>query len=95
MASSVHHLCDTAAFGPTLRSIVGTMLGGIVASGSVVLSELLRPQVSNEGLHAAEQRLSHALKNETALDVLPEAYLELVAPIARTLRFRSIDGSGA
>jgi hypothetical protein len=93
MASSVHHLCDTAAFGPTLRSIVGTVLGGIVASGSVVLSELLRPQVSNEGLHAAEQRLSHALKNETALDVLPEAYLERVAPIARTLRFRSIDGS--
>jgi hypothetical protein len=93
MASSVHHLCDTAAFGPTLRSIVGTMLGGIVASGSVVLSELLRPQVSNEGLHAAEQRLSHALKNETALDVLPEAYLERVAPLARTLRFRSIDGS--
>lgn len=93
MASSVHHLCDKAAFGPTLRSIVGTVLGGIVASGSVVLSELLRPQVSKEGLHAAEQRISHALKHETALDALADAYLNLVAPVARTLRFRSIDGS--
>jgi hypothetical protein len=93
MASSVHKIVEHAQLGSALRSVVDTLIGGITAVGSVVLSEVLRPQVAKEDLHAAEQRLSRALKNETALDKLPESYLALVAPTARSLRFRSVDGS--
>jgi len=42
-----------------------------------VLSEVLRPQVRKEDLHAAEQRVSQALKNATALDTLPDVYLDM------------------
>jgi len=59
----------------------------------VVLSEVLRPQVQKEDLHAAEQRASQALKNDTALDTLPDAYLDMAAGAARSLRFRTVDGS--
>jgi hypothetical protein len=59
----------------------------------VVLSEVLRPQVQKEDLHAAEQRVSQALKNDTALDTLPDAYLDMVAEAASSLRFRTVDGS--
>jgi hypothetical protein len=93
MASSVDQIIERAQFRPALGSVVRTLLGGITAAGSVVLSEVLRPQVQKEDLHAAEQRLSHALRNETALDALPDAYLGLVAPTARSLRFRTVDGS--
>jgi hypothetical protein len=73
--------------------VVRTLLGGIAATGSVVLSEALRVQVQKEGLHAAEQRVSQALKNEAALDSLPDVYLGMVAEPARSLGFRTVDGS--
>ncbi|MEO5726310.1 MAG: transposase [Byssovorax sp.] len=58
-----------------------------------MLSEVLRPQVQKEDLHAAEQRVSQALKNATALDTLPSVYLGMVAEAASSLRFRTVDGS--
>ena len=91
--SFVHDLLKRARCRPALGSVVRTLLGGITAAGSVVLSEVLRPQVQKEGLHAAEQRVSQALKNDTALDALPDAYLDMVAEAARPLRFRTVDGS--
>jgi len=59
----------------------------------VVLSELLRPQVEKDDLHAAEQRVSQALKNDTVLDTLPDVYLDLATEVARSFRFRTVDGS--
>ena len=82
-----------AELGPRVASVVSLIIGGITAAGSVVLSELLRPQVDRDGLHAAEQRLSLALKNEAAFDALPDAYLAVAAKAARALHFRSVDGS--
>lgn len=93
VASSVHEIVERADFRPALGAVVLALLGGITATGSVVLSELLRPQVTKEELHAAEQRVSRALKDETALDKLPEVHLAMAAPVARSLRFRSVDGS--
>ena len=93
VASSVRDLVERARFRPALGAVVRTLLGGIVASGSVVLSVVLRPQVDKEDLHAAEQRVSQALKNDTELDRLPDTYLAIAAPEARSLRFRSVDGS--
>ena len=93
MDSSVHEILEHAQLREALKSIVRTVIGGITAAGSVVLSEVLRPQVDKEELHAAEQRVSQALKNAEGLDKLPEAYLAVAAPVARSLRFRSIDGS--
>ena len=91
--SFVHELIERARCRPALGSVVRTLLGGIAAAGSVVLSEVLRPQVQKEDLHAAEQRVSQALKNDTGLDTLPDAYLAMVAEPARLLRFRTVDGS--
>lgn len=91
--SFVHEVIERGRFRPALGSVVHTLLGGIAAAGSVVLSEVLRPQVQKEDLHAAEQRVSHALKNDTALDALPDVYLAMVAETARSLRFRTVDGS--
>jgi Transposase DDE domain len=91
--SSVHEILELAQLRDSLRSVVRTVVEGITAAGSVVLSELLRPQVQKEELHAAEQRVSHALQTAGELDKLPDAYLAMVAPVARALRFRSIDGS--
>lgn len=91
--SFVHELIERARCRPALGSVVRTLLGGIAAAGSVVLSEVLRPQVQKEDLHAAEQRVSQALKNDTGLDTLPDAYLAMVAEPARSLRFRTVDGS--
>ena len=91
--SFVHDVLERARFRPALGSVVRTLLGGIVAAGSVVLSEVLRPQVQKENLHAAEPRVSQALKNATALDTLPDVYLDMVAEAARPLRFRTVDGS--
>ena len=94
MASHVHELIEIAALRPAVASVVRTLLDGITATGSVVLSEALRLQVATDKeLHAAEQRASQALKHEASLDDLPKAYLGLVAPAARSLRFRSLDGS--
>jgi hypothetical protein len=93
MASSVQRILEHAQLRDALKSVVRTVVGGITATGSVVLSELLRPQVDKEDLHAAEQRISQALKNAAPLDKLPDAYLAVVAPVARSLRFRTIDGS--
>ena len=93
MASSIQEVFAHASLRPAARSVVGTLIAGITATGSVVLSEVLRAQVTKEALHAAEQRMSQALKNDSALDQLPEAYLTHIAPVARTLRFRSLDGS--
>ena len=93
VASSVHELVERAQLQDALRSVVRTVVGGITATGSVVLSEILRPQVHREGLHAAEQRVSQALQTAGGLDKLPDAYLAMVAPVAHSLRFRSIDGS--
>ena len=91
--SFVHELIERARCRPALGSVVRTLLGGIAAAGSVVLSEVLRPQVQKDDLHAAEQRVSQALKNDTALDTLPDAYLAMVAEAACPLRFRTVDGS--
>ena len=94
VASHVHNLIQHAGLRPVVGSMVATLLGGIMAAGSVVLSELLRPQVATaKELQAAEQRASQALKHETSLDDLPRAWLGLVAPIARSHRFHSLDGS--
>ncbi len=92
--SYVHEIVTRSHLRPALASVVGTLIGGITATGSVVLSEALRPQVrTTEELHAAEQRASQTLKNAAELDVLPDRYLAMVAPVARSLRFRSLDGS--
>ena len=91
--SFVHEVIERARFRPALGSVVRTVLGGIAAAGSVVLSEVLRPQVQKEDLHAAEQRVSQALKNNAALDTLPGVYLAMVAEPARALRYRTVDGS--
>lgn len=91
--SFVNHLLERVRFRPALGSVVRTLLGGIATAGSVVLSEVLRPQVQKEDLHAAEQRVSQALKNDIALDTLPDAYLDMVAEAASSLRFRTVDGS--
>lgn len=91
--SFVHALLKRARCRPALGSVVRTLLGGIATAGSVVLSEVLRPQVQKEDLHAAEQRVSQALKNDTALDTLPDVYLDMVAETASSLRFRTVDGS--
>jgi hypothetical protein len=91
--SFVHALVERARCRPALGSVVRTLLGGIAAAGSVVLSEVLRPQVQKEDLHAAEQRVSQALKNDPVLDTLPDVYLAMVAEPARSLRFRTVDGS--
>ena len=91
--SFVHQVVERARFRPALGSVVRTLLGGIAAAGSVVLSEVLRPQVQKEDLHAAEQRVSQALKNDAALDTLPDVYLAMVAEPARALRYRTVDGS--
>ena len=93
MASSVYEIVERAQLRDALRSVVNTVVRGITATGSVVLSEMLRPQVDKENLHAAEQRVSHALQTASALDKLPDAYLAVVASAAHSLRFRSIDGS--
>jgi hypothetical protein len=93
VVSSVHEIAKRARFRPALGAVVRTVIGGITATGSVVLSELLRPQVAKEDLHAAEQRVSQALMHEAALDDLPGVYLAMAAPEARSLRFRSVDGS--
>ena len=91
--SFVHALVERARCRPALGLVVRTLLGGIAAAGSVVLSEVLRPQVQKEDLHAAEQRVSQALKNAPVLDTLPDVYLAMVAEPARSLRFRTVDGS--
>jgi len=91
--SFVHEVLERARFRPALGSVVRALLGGIAAAGSVVLSEVLRPQVQKEDLHAAEQRVSQALKNDAALDTLPDVYLAMVAEPARALRYRTVDGS--
>jgi hypothetical protein len=91
--SFVHEVIERARFRPALGSVVRALLGGIAAAGSVVLSEVLRPQVQKEDLHAAEQRVSQALKNDAALDTLPGVYLAMVAEPARALRYRTVDGS--
>jgi hypothetical protein len=94
VVSSVHEFVERARFRPAVAAVVCTVLGGIQASGSVVLSEVLRAQVDNAmELHATEQRVSLTLKHETALDTLPEVYLATIAEAARSLRFRSVDGS--
>ena len=94
MASSVHGILSHAGLRPAAASIVRSVLGGITATGSVVLSEILRPQVdTKKQLRAAEQRVSHALKNDASLDLLPGSYRALVAPQARTMGYRSVDGS--
>lgn len=93
MDSFVDKIIERARFRPALGSVVHTLLGGIMAAGSVVLSEVLRPQVQKEDLHAAEQRVSQTLKNNTALDALPNVYLGIVAPAACSLRYRTVDGS--
>jgi len=64
MDSFVNSLLERAGCRPAPGSVVRTLLRGIAATGSVVLSEVLRPQVEKEDLHAAEQRMSQALKNE-------------------------------
>jgi hypothetical protein len=91
--SFVHEVIERARFRPALGSVVRALLGGIAAAGSVVLSEVLRLQSQKDELHAAEQRVSQALKNDTALDTLPDVYLAMVAEPARALRFRTVDGS--
>ena len=91
--SFVHEDIERARLRPALGSVVRALLGGIAAAGSVVLSEVLRPQVQKEDLHAAEQRVSQALKNGAALDTLPGVYLAMVAEPARALRYRTVDGS--
>ena len=91
--SFVHEVLEGARFRPALGWVVRTLLGGIAAAGSVVLSEVLRSQVEKENLHAAEQRVSQALKNDAALDTLPDVYLDMVAEPARALRYRTVDGS--
>lgn len=91
--SFVHEVIERGRFRPALGSVVRALLGGIAAAGSVVLSEVLRPQVQKEDLHAAEQRVSQALKNDTELDTLPGVYLAMVAEPARALRYRTVDGS--
>lgn len=91
--SFVNNLLERVRCRPALGSVVRTLLGGIATAGSVVLSEVLRPQVQKEDLHAAEQRVSQALKNDIALDTLPDAYLDMVAEAASSLRFRTVDGS--
>ena len=93
VASSVQEIVERAHLQDALRSVVRTVVGGITAIGSVVLSEILRPQVDKEKLHAAEQRVSNALQTADELDNLPDAYLAVAAPVAHSLRFRSIDGS--
>jgi len=91
--SFVNSLIKRAGCRPAQESVVRTLLRGIAITGSVVLSEVLRPQVRKEDLHAAEQRVSQALKNDTALDTLPDVYLDRVAETASSLRFRTVDGS--
>jgi len=68
--SFVNSLIKRAGCRSAQESVVRTLLRGIATAGSVVLSEVLRPQVRKEDLHAAEQRVSQALKNATALDTL-------------------------
>ena len=93
LASSVHAICDFAAFRPALRALVLTAVAGITASGSLLLSEILRDQVDNpRELRNAEQRLSSSLKADDAWDALPDAHLRFVAPAAPSMRFRSVDG---
>ncbi len=77
VASSIQQFVDRTGFRPALGSVLRTLLGGVMASGSVVLSEVLRAQVAKEDLHAKEQHVSQALKNESALDQLPEVYLTM------------------
>lgn len=93
MQTCVQKINELAQFRPALSSVVGQVVQGIMATGSVVVSELLRLQVTKECLHAAEQRVTQALKNQEALEQLPEAYLSWVAPEAQALHFRSVDGS--
>jgi hypothetical protein len=91
--SFVNSLVERAGCRPAQGSTIRTLLQGIAATGSVVLSELLRPQVEKDELHAAEQRVSQALKNDTVLDALPDVYLDLATEVARSFRFRTVDGS--
>jgi hypothetical protein len=93
MASSVHDFVDRARLCPAVGAVARTLIGGIMSTGSVVLSEIVRPQVAKDALHAAEQRVSQALKTRSELDQLPEVYLAMVAPVACSLEFRSVDGS--
>lgn len=94
MASSIHHISNHAKLRTAARAVFGSLVTGITATGSVILSEILRPQVADaKQLHAAEQRISSALKNDVQLDLLPDAYLSLVAPVAKSMRFRTLDGS--
>jgi len=92
-ASSIHAICDFAEFRPALRALVLTAVAGITARGSLLLREILRDQVDGaRELRNAEQRLSSSLKTHDAWDALPEAHLRFVAPAARGMRFRSVDG---
>lgn len=91
--SFVNSLVERTGCRPAQGSAIRTLLRGIATTGSVVLSEVLRPQVEKEDLHAAEQRVSQALKNDTVLDTLPDVYLDMATEVARSFRFRTVDGS--
>jgi hypothetical protein len=76
--------------------VVVEIVRGISENKSVLLSEIAR--ATTDGTHEAllrqERRLSRELsKEDSGLDLLPDAYLAQVAPLANTLPFVTVDGS--
>lgn len=94
MASSVQRICQLAHLCPRVSSIVSLVLGGMAQSGSVMLSDIIRPQVHNRAeLHAREQQVSRSLALDDSLDQLHQAYLTLAQPHVAEMPFYSVDMS--
>lgn len=81
---------------PGEGKLVAEVVRGISEKKSVLLSEIARATTdgSHEDLLRQERRLSRELKKEgSGLDALPDSYLAVVAPLASTLPFITVDGS--
>lgn len=96
--SYVQSVLDQVGSSITLceRQVVGDIVRGISVGKSVLLSEISRATTdgTREGLLRQETRLSRELSKEgSGLDLLPDAYLTMVVPVARSLDFVTVDGS--
>lgn len=98
--SSVHRICQQAKLPENLAKLVSSTVQGIVESGSVMLSDIVRTQVkadeteeARRELHAREQALSCTLAKAKGLDVLSDAYLASIATDIDKLPFYSFDTS--
>lgn len=100
--SSVHRICEHAKLPEKLEKVVSSTVQGIVQSGSVMLSEIVRTQVNvdpdnhedtRRALHARVQALSCTMAKAKELDGLADGYLKSTASDIDKLPFFSFDVS--